>query len=226
MNLTKSGFERSISAFNISQWLSAGPGKVDAIYGEPFTRMVGYSQNNPHHCYDLWKHTIHTIKALPEDASVRLRVAAFLHDIGKPDVAVEKAPGRVIYHGHAKKSAEIADDVLRKLGYAESERKEILFLVSHHDDFVSWVIPGSPVSLANPELPTITEENVRKYIEKHKKGNDLPEGIWRELLTLVYADNSAQAEKVYVGSGVITRESKLEKVRMLIALLPEEGRCA
>ena len=50
--------------------------------------MVAFDQRNPHHCYDLFLHTMHTVAGIKETAPALLRVAAFFHDIGKPIVAV------------------------------------------------------------------------------------------------------------------------------------------
>ena len=69
--------------------------QVDSLLGEKFSRMVGFDQNNVHHCYDLWGHTIHTVasldvQGLSVEKANNLKIAALFHDIGKPDVVMEK----------------------------------------------------------------------------------------------------------------------------------------
>lgn len=78
------------------------------ILGADFAKMKGYSQNNPHHCYDLLEHTVKTVEALKLDGLTageadELKIAALYHDIGKPVVAFEKN-GRTVFYYHARES--------------------------------------------------------------------------------------------------------------------------
>lgn len=47
------------------------------LLGKEVAMMIGYNQNNPHHCYDLWEHSIKTMQGLTCDKDNQLRVAAF-----------------------------------------------------------------------------------------------------------------------------------------------------
>lgn len=58
--------------------------------------MVDYDQRNPHHCYDLFLHVLHTVQFVGSNSPTPLLVAAFFHDIGKPYVAQEKQ-GRLVF---------------------------------------------------------------------------------------------------------------------------------
>ena len=44
--------------------------------------MFGCTQDNPHHCYDVWGHTVRAVGQVPSDPC--LRWAMLLHDSGKP----------------------------------------------------------------------------------------------------------------------------------------------
>ena len=46
--------------------------------------LFGFDQKNPHHDFDLWEHSLRVLEKAPE--LPHLRLAAFLHDIGKPCV--------------------------------------------------------------------------------------------------------------------------------------------
>lgn len=89
--------------------------EVSVLIGEAAAVMVAFDQRNPHHSYDLFTHTLHTVAGVKETAPAIMRVAAFFHDIGKPSVAMEKQ-GRLVFYGHAQKSAEIASPILREIG--------------------------------------------------------------------------------------------------------------
>lgn len=122
--------------------------------------MIKYNQNNPHHCYDLFLHTLYTVENLGDSASDALRIAAFFHDIGKPFVATQKH-NRTVFYGHANKSAEIAHQLLLRMGYALSEIERVCFFVKHHDDFISWVLPSEPYDRSNPYLIEISPPKLK-----------------------------------------------------------------
>ena len=198
-------------------WSMKSKNEVRALLGEEVAQMVDYDQRNPHHCYDLFLHTLHTVQFVGCNSPTPLLVAAFFHDIGKPYVAQEKQ-GRLVFYGHAQKSSEIARPLLRSLGYTRLQTDHICFYISHHDDFISWVLPAESYDHENPYLIEITVDNVATHIRKVAAGNEsLPNiesyELWSDLLLLCQADASAQTEFVYRdGALVDSREHKLKKV--------------
>ncbi len=191
--------------------------EVRALLGEEVAQMVDYDQRNPHHCYDLFLHVLHTVQFVGSNSLTPLLIATFFHDIGKPYVAQEKQ-GRLVFYGHAQKSAEIARPLLHSLGYTRLQTDHICFYISHHDDFISWVLPAESYDRENPYLIEITVDNVTTHIEKVAAGNESLLNIksyelWSDLLLLCQADVSAQTEFVYRdGVLVDSRKLKLKKV--------------
>lgn len=108
--------------------------------------------------------------------------------------------------------------ILNKMGYLDDEIKEVCFYLRHHDDFISWVLPEEEYDRENKFLVEITNDNLRRHIEKvNKKTIDdgyLPDiQNWRNLLELCYADAAAQAELVVQDGGIIdTKKHKLQKI--------------
>lgn len=110
-------------------------------------RMVDYYQQNYAHQYDLWEHSLHTVVGLPKDIKDDMvYLAAFLHDIGKPDCQIyDERDGKVNmhYYGHPKRSMEIVrDEVIPELiargeKLTEDEQRRLLYYVEYHDDRVS-----------------------------------------------------------------------------------------
>lgn len=91
--------------------------------------LYGFNQKNPWHIYDVWEHTI---KALEKsDNNLDIRLAILLHDIGKPHSYQDDGNIRH-FKGHPLKSAEIAEQILRRLGYEENQILDICFLISNH----------------------------------------------------------------------------------------------
>lgn len=191
------------------------------LLGKEVAMMIGYNQNNPHHCYDLWEHSIKTMQGLTCDKDNQLRVAAFFHDIGKPSVARVK-DGRTVYYGHAQKSVEIANSLLNRLGYMSHEIEQILFYIEHHDDFISWVLPQEEYNHKNKYLIEITKDNLKTHIKKTelKERFVLKEENWRSLLDLCKADVKAQSDEVWQNRKLIdTKVHKLAKIELLAETL-------
>lgn len=223
--MTREQFEKSLNN-PLLFWLSKTKDEISVLIGETVARMVSFDQRSPHHCLDLFSHTLHTVAEIKETAPVLLRIAAFFHDIGKPSVAMEKQ-GRLVFYGHAQKSAEITKPILKEMGYSNVEVKEICFYIKHHDDFISWVLPKEKYDHEDKYLVPITKENMLKHIEKVLKKNDVDvfqpdQQSWRNLLELCYADASAQADVVIQNGSIIdTKEHKLNKIKALQECLAE-----
>lgn len=191
------------------------------LLGKEVAMMIGYNQNNPHHCYDLWEHSIKTMQGLTCDKDNQLRVAAFFHDIGKPSVARVK-DGRTVYYGHAQKSVEIANSLLNRLGYMSHEIEQILFYIEHHDDFISWVLPQEEYNHKNKYLIEITKDNLKIHIKKTelKEHFALKEENWCSLFDLCKADVKAQSDEVWQNGKLIdTKVHKLAKIELLAETL-------
>lgn len=201
-------------------WSLKTKDEVSVLIGETAAVMISFDQLNPHHCYNLFLHTLHTVAGIKKTAPALLRAAAFFHDIGKPIVAMEKQ-GRLVFYGHAQKSAKVACPILKKMGYSDAEIKEICFYIKHHDDFISWVLPEDEYNRENKYLVPITKENMQKHIEKVLKKIEVDDfqpnkQSWENLLELCYADASAQANVVIQNGTIIdTKEHKLSKIKAL-----------
>ena len=92
--------------------------------------MIGFDQRSPHHAYDLITHTAHVVEGVPP--TLPLRWAALLHDTGKVKTFTLDATGRGHFYGHAKDSAAIANDILRRLKAPTALREEVVPLIGRH----------------------------------------------------------------------------------------------
>ncbi len=93
--------------------------------------MYKNSHDNPHHCYDIYEHTLIAVESI--DPEPTLRFAMILHDCGKPAVKKFDENGVAHFYGHQRISAEISAQILARLKVSNKFRDEILFLVSNHD---------------------------------------------------------------------------------------------
>ena len=142
--------------------------QVIGVFWPEILPMVGFDQRNIHHCYDVWEHSLHALDAAPEDAA--LRCAALLHDIGKPATFTVDGAGVGHFYGHAARSCELAEGMLRRLRCPTSFRERVVRLVAWHDR----------------DIPR-TDRGLRRALRA------LGEEELRLLLALKRADNLAQA---------------------------------
>lgn len=131
--------------------------------------MIGFDQRNPHHCCDVWEHTLHAIDALPPE-DTRLRLTMLLHDIGKPNCFTVDAAGVGHCYGHDVRSAGLSGEILRRLRLDSRTTAEVTELVARH---------GAEV---RPE-----ERSLRRWL------NRIGETQLRRLLQVKRADTLAQA---------------------------------
>ena len=91
---------------------------------------VGFQQHSPHHRYDVFTHIAHTVAATPK--SLPMRLAALIHDVGKPATFTQDENGRGHFYNHAKVGGKMAEDILDRLKVSNTLRKQVLFLVGNH----------------------------------------------------------------------------------------------
>ena len=91
---------------------------------------IGFDQRSSHHVHDVFTHTAHVVAGVPADLT--LRWAALLHDIGKPATFSLDEQGQGHFYGHAEKSGELADAVLRRLKAPTALQKDVVFLIEKH----------------------------------------------------------------------------------------------
>ncbi|WP_394826904.1 CCA tRNA nucleotidyltransferase [Pendulispora albinea] len=94
--------------------------------------LEGYGmEQNRWHAYDVWRHGMECMDACTGDPV--LRVAALLHDVGKPrSRAFSEKTQDYTFYDHERIGAEIADPIAARLKFSNDERARIVDLVKHH----------------------------------------------------------------------------------------------
>lgn len=104
---------------------------ITAIMLPEFDDMMETDQNNPHHQYTVGEHTLCCM--LGTKADKNLRLAALLHDIGKPETKVTDEQGIDHFYGHAKVSEKMARTILKRLKMDNDTITRTCKLVEYHD---------------------------------------------------------------------------------------------
>jgi poly(A) polymerase len=116
---------------------------------------------------DVFVHTKLALDWIPETASVRLALAIFLHDIGKPDTQKtpeEHGTNRIRFDGHDELGARLTQVICKRLKLSRRLTEEVSWLVRNHMLFTSG------------NVYDMRPRTIKKYfLEKPKLGSELLE---------------------------------------------------
>lgn len=93
---------------------------------------IGFAQDNPHHCYDVWTHIVHTVESIEPDPL--LRITMLLHDIAKPQCRTTDKIGMGHFYGHCARGAETAEKILQRLRFDKKTIHTVTTLILYHDE--------------------------------------------------------------------------------------------
>jgi len=142
----------------------------DVLFPE-ITRLKGYEQDTPYHCYDVYRHTLEVLRHVPNQLYMRL--AALFHDVGKFDTRTKDAKGIHHFYGHADVSHKICEAALAGLKFDNATTQRVLAIVKHHD--------------------------VRMHADKltlKRRTNKFGAELVRDLLAFQYADDMGKSDMV------------------------------
>lgn len=215
-------FEESLLRDDVVEYyLSKTPSELEAEFGPEVARMVGFEQKNMHHCYDLWGHTLHTVEAvdttgLTEEQAKKLKIAAFFHDIGKPDVTgFNPKTEQQTFYNHAVHSVDISKSILERLGYSENEINQIGFFIGHHDDFINYKPSLDSKQKGHAFFREINPSTVSEIVTQNKYDFD-------KLGFESYLPTRTESEETNKKNNAINNENKL-KIRYICSTLNNNG---
>lgn len=179
-------------------------GDVLSLFIPEIKDMLGFPQNNPYHIYDVWGHTVHAVQAYECDCEPDLNprdlitsLAVFFHDIGKPHCYQDGEDGIRHFKGHGRVSADMTDEIMKRLRFDNDTREKVVELVYYHD---------------------ATFEVGKKYIKRWL--NKIGEEQFRRLLNVRRADIKAQADM-----NQETRLQKIDKIEYILEEVLQDDEC-
>lgn len=161
----------------------------------PLCDCVGLDQKSPHHIYDVYTHTVESIRH--SDNNLYIRLALLLHDVGKPACMTIDDTGRGHFYGHPEISAAMTKEVLSNLKYDNHTIKLVTTLVKYHDR----ELPKTPKA-AKRLLNTLT----------------LP--VFEMFLKVTRADRLAHSE-----AGIAARMKEVEDCKELVDEIIAKQQC-
>lgn len=159
-----------------------------------FGAMVGVEQPKEWHAFDVFEHMCRVVESV--DPSPVPRLAAFFHDMGKPEAATwNEEKGRVTFFGHHDISCDIARRVMTDLKMPNDIINQVCELVRAH---------------MTPHSMDVSMKSARRLVHKLKYAN-----IY-DLIDLASSD--------VIGSGVEVPERLvryIDLISLVMAVLEE-----
>ena len=151
-----------------------------------------FKQNNKYHKHDVYNHILNTVDNC-ESNLFELKLAALLHDIGKPKAYTVDKNGEGHFYGHPELSYEITKEILdKRLRLNRVSSNLVLSLVKNHDIMIASTKPSVRRAynklgfLAFCNLLTLKRADMSDHI--YKKGSpsivdvDRVEEIFNEIM--------------------------------------------
>lgn len=92
-----------------------------------------FNQNNKYHKHDVYEHILYVVDNC-NTTKFEIKMAALLHDIGKPKAYIEDMEGWGHFYGHPQISYEMSQGILRDDFRVSTEQLErTLELIQYHD---------------------------------------------------------------------------------------------
>ena len=131
-----------------------------------------------HHIYDVFKHSLESLRFCPSKNWL-VRLATFLHDIGKP-VVVKYKEGKPTFYNHEVVGAAIVKNIANSLHFGRFDREKLYILVRWHMFSVSEFLTDAAIRRF---IRRVGKENVNEIMDlrigDRLGGGCLTETSWR-----------------------------------------------
>lgn len=109
-----------------------------SLFARELSVMKGVLQGSYHHL-DVWDHTLLVVEwthklnsGWSDERTLRLILAALLHDVGKPGTRFVDQAGDIRFFGHEVVGSEISEKLLRSLKFSSAQIDPVVLLVRNH----------------------------------------------------------------------------------------------
>lgn len=168
-------------------------------------RCFSVAQHSKYHIYDVGHHILEVVRNV-ENKQV-LRLAALLHDIGKPDMKTTDEAGFDHFKHHDEKSVALSDNILTRLRLDNHTKETVLRLIRHHDRRMAAtkVSVRRAVSRVGadlfPDLLSLMRADAKGQEPVHGKESLLHYDVVEQLFCEIVAEGNALSVKDLAISG-------------------------
>ena len=193
-------------------WILHDTGLLEYIIPE-LEEAWGFNQNSKYHSMNLTDHTLSVLEKVRVERNniLGLRLAALLHDISKYKYHETNEDGTFSYHDHEIKSAEMAEEILKRLKYSNSLIGYVCMLIRNHMgiksqyDYSTMAYTGTKKSMI---------KFLNKLVDPSGERKDTYQ-IMSEMLSLIEADNLSHAPEWNMPGQTTSFREKAEKYNII-----------
>lgn len=173
---------------------------------------VGVKQDR-HHIHTVFKHSVLSLKNCPNQ-DWRVRLAALLHDIGKPKVK-KIINDQATFYNHEHVSAKMASKIARRLHFTNKDREKIVTLVRNHMFYYN--VGEVTASSVRRLIRKVGEENLNELIDLRiadRLGSGVPKAKPYKLRHLEYMMKKVRKDPISVKMLKINGDDLMKELGM------------
>ena len=175
-------------------------------------RGVGVAQNK-HHIYTVFKHSILSLKFCPSK-DWRVRFAALLHDIAKPQTK-RMIAGDATFYNHDAVGARVVEKIMSRLKFSTADTEKVTTLIRNHMFYYN--VDEVTAAAVRRLIAKVGKENLEDLIKIRvgdRLGSGVPKAKPYKLRHLEYMLKRVQTDPVSVKMLAINGTDLMEELKL------------
>lgn len=191
---------------------------------------IGVGQNE-HHIYSVWEHNLKSLEyAAKKDYAMEIRLAALLHDVGKPRTKAGNGKAATFYN-HEMAGARIAARMLDRLHVPKQVAEYVIHLIRYHMFYYNvGEVSAAGVRRFLARIGPESIDDIIKVREADRIGSGVPKAVPYKLRHLLFMIEKVKRDPISPKMLKINGEEIMQlldikpgpKIGKLLAVLLEE----
>ncbi len=158
---------------------------------------IGCAQNK-HHVYEVFEHNVRALEyAAQKNYSLEIRLAALLHDVGKPR-AKRGVGENATFYNHEMVGARMAKEVMRRLKFPHMATEKVRHLVRYHMFYYNVdEVSASGVRRFIARVGVENIDDILKVREADRIGSKVPKAFPYKLRHLLFMIEKVRHDPVH-----------------------------
>ncbi len=163
--------------------------------------LEGYGvEQKMFHAHDVYKHSLMTLDVAPDS----IKLAALLHDIGKP----RKDMGNGHFYGHDLEGANMTEQIMKRLRFSKAEINRTVALVRNHMFYYPYEYEGmDEVEREKLRKKEWTDSAIRRFVARVGEENI------DDLFALRIADATGNPKSAFRPEEITLLQTRISEVR-------------